>query len=324
MIKMQRWLVSIASLAFGLYHAVLGTIMLADNKDHSLWLAFASLGVYLFVLVPSITMYHQRRLPLAQTILNLAAAVAVPTLMQMQLTQDQKGGYATWYVAAVATLLAATAVRQRRIAAWLGLVILYVEVLSWGGLGFILNSGLIGALLFVAAGTGISIGLESTEKAAEIFTEEAKVTASKSAATSASRLERQTRIQETLRGTLPALRNIVAQNGALAVEQKLEAKLLEAELRDEIAGRDIVDALVRDAAREARRRGVTVTLLDEGGFEGAEAALVEKLRYKVAEVLNQTASGRFVARSPSGEAWRLSIVVAQPGSESPDVFIKLP
>jgi hypothetical protein len=59
------------------------------------------------------------------------------------------------------------------------------------------------------------VGLASAEQAALRFTEEAKVTAAKSAAKSASRAERQARVQETLRGTLPMLRKIVALHGQL-------------------------------------------------------------------------------------------------------------
>ena len=242
------------------------------------------------------------RLPWFQAWANLVAVFAVPLLMQFQLSQDQKGGYATWYVAAMATLLAVTAIRQYKFLAWLGLAVLYVEVLVWGGIGFLVNSGLIGALLFVVAATGLSIGLESTAQATELFTEEAK---------------------EALRGALPTLRNIVSRGGQMLKNEKIEALLLEAQLRDAISGGDVIDALVRDAALEARRRGIEVTIRDEGGLEGCDLLELETIRFEVVSVLNRTTSGRVVVRAPKGEKWRLSIVVAQSGSESPDEFLKL-
>ena len=323
MITIQRWLVSLTGLAFGLYHAVLGAIMLFEGKDRLPIFVIASLAIYVLVLVASVALYKPMRLPWYQAWINFAAAIAVPLLMQFQLSQDQKGGYATWYVAAVATLLAITAIRQHKVLAWVGVAVLYTEVLAWGGLGFWVNSGLIGALLFVAAGSGLSIGLENTAKATAEFTEEAKATAAKSAATSASRFERQSRAQEALRGALPTLRNIVARGGQLLENEKVEARLLEAQLRDEISGGIIIDALVRDAALEARRRAVDVTIRDEGGLEGSDFVELETIRFEVASVLNRTQSGRVVVRAPKGEKWRLSVVVSQPGSDAPDEFLKL-
>ena len=148
-------------------------------------------------------------------------------------------------------------------------------------------------------------------------------TAAKSAATSASRFERQSRAQEALRGALPTLRNIVARGGELLENEKIEAVLLEAQLRDEISGGLIIDALVRDAALEARRRGVEVTIRDEGGLDESGFSEVEAFRFEAVNALNRTPSGRVVIRAPKGEKWRMSIVVTQAGSEAPDEFLKL-
>jgi hypothetical protein len=84
-----------------------------------------------------------------------------------------------------------------------------------------------------------------------------------------------------------------------------------------------VDALVRDAALEARRRAVDVTIRDEGGLEGCDFVDLETIRFEVASVINRTKSGRVVVRAPKGEKWRLSVVVSQPGSDAPDEFLKL-
>jgi hypothetical protein len=323
MIVMRRWLVSISALAFGLYHAYLGWVMLLSNKGHEPRLVIAALVIYVVVLVASITMYDNMRLPWYQAWANFLAVIAVPFLMQLQLSEDQKGGYATWYVAAAATLLAVIAVRQHKFLAWLGLATLCFQVLNWGGIGFFANSGLIGAISFVVAGTLLAIGIEGTTKAALAFTEEAKLTAAKTARTSASRIERQSRAQEALRGALPTLRNIVAKSGQLDKDEKFEAVLLEAQLRDEIKAAPIIDALVRDAVQQARRRGVEVSISDEGGLDGCGLVELETIRFKVVESLNATKTGRVVIRAPKGEKWRLTIVVMQPGSDETDVFLKL-
>lgn len=323
MITLQRWLVTLTSLGFGLYHPTLGLVMLLQDKYHEPLLVIFSIAIYLAVLVPSIAAYSSLRLPIAQTLANLVAVGTVPLLMQAQLDLDQKG-FATWYVAAMATLLTVTAIRQYVWLAWAGLAFLWIEVLVWHGPGFIVSSGLIGALLLVAAGSGLAIGLASTTKAAEELAAQALATARKIAAKSAARSERQGRLKETLRGTLPMLRKIAAQNGNLTVSEKLDAHLLEAELRDEMVGRDLVDALVRDAAREARRRGVAVSIVDDGSLVGASQDLCERIRFKIAEVLNSTSTGKVTVRSPKGEKWLVTVMVSQPGSESAEVFLKLP
>ena len=273
--------------------------MLLANKDGDARLVIAALVIYVATLTASITMYDGMRLPWYQAWTNLAAVIVVPLLMQLQLSQDQIGGYSTWYVAAAATLLAVTSVRQHRVLAWVGLATLIAQVLYWGGLGFFVNSGLIGAISFVVAGTLLSLGIEGTTKATLAFTEEATATAAKSARTSASRIERQSRAQEALRGALPTLRTIVARNGQLRVAEKRETVLLEAQLRDEISGGLIIDALIRDAALEARRRGVEVTIRDEGGLDGCELLELETIRFEVVSALNRTLTGRVVVRAPN-------------------------
>ncbi len=323
MIPLQRWVVSLTALGFGLYHPLLGSILLIQNTYHDPKLVGIALGLYVLALIPSVTMYSGLRMPLSQALANILAAISVPLLMQAQLGLDQRG-YATWYVAGLATLLTVTAIRQHIVLAWGGLLVIWVEVILWHGPAFIVDSGLIGAFLLVAAGTGLAVGLANTGKAAEDYAQEAASTASKSAAKTAARAVRQTRAQEALRGTLPMLRKIVVQNGELSVIEKEEARLLEAELRDEIVGRDLIDALIRDAAREARRRGVHVSIFDDGSLEAIDPAIIEKIRFKIAEVINATTSGKVTVRAPKGERWLVTIVVSQPGSDAADLFLKLP
>jgi hypothetical protein len=94
-ITLQRWVVAITALSFGLYHAALGIIALVGGENHDPKLVIIALGIYLVTLVPSVTMYHRLQFPLLQAFANLGAAALVPYLMQLQLGLDQ-GGFATW------------------------------------------------------------------------------------------------------------------------------------------------------------------------------------------------------------------------------------
>ena len=66
-----------------------------------------------------------------------------------------------------------------------------------------------------------------------------------------------------VRGTLEALRD-----EEVTPDIAMEARLLEAELRDEIRAPFFTGTAVVDAARRARGRGVEVLLLDDRGGEG--------------------------------------------------------
>jgi hypothetical protein len=69
---------------------------------------------------------------------------------------------------------------------------------------------------------------------------------------------------------------------------------------------------------------VQVTIFDDGSLENIDSAVIEKMRFKIAQVLNATLSGKVTVRAPKGEKWLVTVVVSQPGSDSADLFLKLP
>jgi hypothetical protein len=306
---------------FGFYHAVLGFLNLASYEfQFPIWLA---LIFYLFALSTTVFYWTDLKVPSWIASMNLVVAVLLPLLVTAGLGSNPVTSYTTWYVAAIGTLLAITAVRGHNIVAWIGVGFLILEVLAWGGMQVLFNSGLLGAVLLVLGAQAASRALTQSEVLVEQFRERALATASATAATSAVRTERENRIKETLAGVLPQLQNIVATHGKISDSEKQLAVLTEAALRDRIRGRNLDYEPLNQEVRLARTRGVEVQLLDDGGLEDLTQDELSELLDRVTAELKSVSAGRVVIRSVAGESWRLSMAAIRKGAEQPDLFLRL-
>ena len=238
MIRIPRWLVAILGLLFGLFHAGLGFASLIGVEK--IGYPVIAILLYLAAIIASMIFYRGPNLPLTQAILNLAVAAIVPLLVNANLDPQTADAYSTWYVVGIATLMATTAVRQQKLIAWIGAALLVIQVVSWAGLFAGIQAGLIGALLLVFAGHTISVGLKSAYRRTMEFTEAARNSQTQAVANAAASEERRARLDLALRGALPMLREIESQRGKLSNSQKLEARLLEASLSDEIRGHGLM------------------------------------------------------------------------------------
>jgi hypothetical protein len=176
--------------------------------------------------------------------------------------------------------------------------------------------------MLVFAGHAISKGIERAAKSAQKYTQQAledetQLVVSKSAA-----LERRNRLELALAGALPMLKIIESQNGKLTDSQKIEARLLEASLRDEIRGRELLNDDVRSAVRDARNRGIEVVILDEGGVDQLSPDDKKEILTKVCAAIKDVEQGRVTLRAPIGEAWRVTLVATRPGVAKPDIWLK--
>ncbi len=321
MIKLSRTAITVFTLAFGLYHAVLALL----NLDHFRVpeLAAVAIALYLTALVLSLADRPGLALKAPKAAFSLIAAMLISLLMAGSISADHSDGHATWHVAGIATLMAIIALRQHKVMAWFGVIIMILEVLLWGGLQQLFNAGIFGALMLVAAAHAASVTLSSTSKAAAEFREQASATAAATAAKSAARAERQSRVDRALDAALPLLNQIESLDGALDESQKRQAIELEAMLRDQIRGRNFDLPELLDAVAKARARGVEVQVLDDGGLEQLTDSQRELLLREVAAHVAKVNSGKLVLRSVAGEKWTVSITALQAGAEVPDLFIRL-
>jgi hypothetical protein len=119
------------------------------------------------------------------------------------------------------------------------------------------------------------------------------------------------------------LQLIQNQHGDLSESQKLDSRMLEAALRDEIRGRGLMNDLIRTAALEARRRGVEVIILDEGGLDKVADEQREEILATVADAIANVGEGRITLRAPAEDQWKVTLVATRPGVASPDVWLRI-
>lgn len=321
MIRVPRWIVSLIAGLFALFHFLLGVLSLDayDNESN----AILALGIYLVSVFCTTVLYRGNRLPMSQALFNLAASFLIPLLVNNELDPSKLNDYSTWYVVGLGTLMAATAVRERFVIAWIGTVGLILQVIVWGGIESFFISGIIGATLLVAAGHAVSLGLVKASRQAEEFNAQALKTQTERAVASAASLERQSRAAAALAGALPTLGLIQSKQGKLDDDSRRKAVLLEAALRDEIRGRNLMNPTLKKTAEALRNRGVEVVILDEGGLDQVSAEYRDRLLTQAAEAIENVAEGRVTIRSPQGEAWLITVAAVRYGVSTPDIWLKL-
>lgn len=320
MIRIPRWLVNVLAILFAAFHVSLGisSISIYENQTQA-WIAIL---IYAAAVLPTIFAYPTAKMPAAQGIINLVASAMVPLLINSNLQPDQIDDYSVWYVAAIGFLMGVTAVRQHKLIAWFGFFLMLLELIVWAGPDAILRSGLTGSFLLVFAGHALSVGISSASKSIAQFNEQTLMLETEKAATTAARIERQALVSKALNGAVPMLELIKNQHGDLSESQKLDSRMLEAALRDEIRGRGLMNNLIRAAALEARRRGVEVIILDEGGLENVAETERDEILSTVADAIKNVGEGRITLRAPAGEKWKVTLAATRPGVASPDVWLK--
>ncbi len=321
MISLPRSALSGFALAFGFYHAVLAFL----NFDSYASPAFAIAGILLYLAGLAIAVFSTRGLRLNESSAWVVFAIAliVPLTMSAASEAGETVSYSTWYVSGIATIMAILMVRQHVILAWLGASFMIIQTLVWGGLGVLFNAGVFGAFLLVLASQATSSIINSSGKAAAEFRELSIATNAKTAASSAARSERQRRIQQTLKESLPLLQLVVDSAGRLSNSEAKNALLKELELRDQIRGRGLLNENLKAATRAARERGIEVQLLDDGGLENVPELRRQELLERAALELQGITSGKVVIRAVAGESWVLTIAAIRKDSDRPDLFLRL-
>ena len=291
-----------------------------DRYDHWM-LALLAIILYVAVALISVFYYLNRAMPALLAWINLFVVVLVPQLVHEAIDVATVDSQSSWYVSGLGALLAVTAIRGQQAVSWIGASVLSLEVLVWGGTGALFNSGLAGAMSLVVATNILSYAFSRIESETKTYLDKAIEIEAAALIESATRQERSRRLTETLKVSYPLLQKIAA--GQLDEASKQEAKLLEAQLRDGIRGRELIDSKLQEAIRAARLRGIEVVVLDEGGLSSlAENSKVE-IRQRFAAELDQISSGRVTIRAPRGGKTHATFVASRPGTAIPDVFLKL-
>lgn len=321
MIRLSRLALAAVAILFGLYHALLGFLFLGEYQNP----AFAIVGLIAYLSALLLATFDKSGLKMraVSAAIVLIVSISLPQLIFAALGEVRQGSYTTWHIAAIGTLLAIVTIRKFAILAWIALAITSLEVIEWGGADVIFNSGLVGALLLVATAQAASWALGSSSKSAEEFRRRALAIDTATAASSAARTERTERLNQTLKEVLPLLEKISDSKGNLTKAERLKAQLTEAELRDQIRGRNLLSIDVVSETRNARMRGIEVQLLDDGGLDDLSQEDRTPYLWEVASRLKGVKAGKVVVRAARGDSWRVSMAAIRKESDSPDLFIRI-
>jgi len=308
-IGVPRYLIVGMAAVFSAYHLVLATYSLTQHIPHSDLPIFIAMALYAAASAISLVPVGPTRMPIWMASFNLVVVVALPILVTSQLDPTRHNGYATWYVAAVGTLMTITSTRRRHTFAWIGVAALVVQSIYWGGLGTLGGIGVVGSVVWVGVSHVVSNGVLKATRDGQRFAQAEREATDWQAAQEAHVFERQFRLDQTSIMSIDMLRTIQATGGDLSEEQRQECLHLEGAIRDEIRGRKLLNDAVREQVMSARRRGATVTLLDEGGIDDLSDEDLDRVLNKLAAALKRTDADKLIARTvPEGSDVAVTVV----------------
>ncbi|KRA22507.1 hypothetical protein ASD65_17065 [Microbacterium sp. Root61] len=252
---------------------------------------------------------RRAKLPVWASALALTAAVIVPTAIAIAVGSEARTSlYATWVIGGIGALMTIVMVRRRPWVAWIGTIVMGAECMFWMGALAALALGLVGSIVWVGVA---QLLIRSMDRAARDTTHLATLQRAASAwqaSQSVRRRERRVQVQRALAVAGPVLIATVASGGSLSAGERVEARIAEGRLRDELRGPRLLDDDVRAELDAARRRGATVTVLDEGGLDGLDEASLAIIRTQLAETLRSANSDRLYIRTSPHDRVAVTVV----------------
>lgn len=279
-----------------------------------LWVCILALGLYLATTWLSILWGYRRsrghrRLPLWVCIIALVTTVIVPPAVAYGVGPDAVGAsYATWYIGGLGALMVVLVVRGQPWPAWSGTVVLSAWSALLLGPVEALGLGLVGSLMWVGAAQFFVYALARADQDTERLGELQRSASAVQAAQGSQQRERRIQVQRALAVAGPVLAATIATGGDLGEKGRLEARIAEGRLRDELRGPRLLDDAVRDALDATRRRGAVVTLLDEGGLDTLPEPELTTIRAELAATLRASRSDRLYIRTSGDPEIAVTVV----------------
>lgn len=262
-------------------------------------------------------------LPAWGGVFALASATIVPSAIAYAVGPDARtASFATWYLGGIGALMTIVMVRRRPWVAWTGIILLAVASMLWMGPLDALALGLVGSVVWVAAAQLLMRSMDRAARDTSRLAQLQRAASAWQAAQVVRRRERRVQVQRALAVAGPILSRTVARGGRLDDEDRRRARIAEGSLRDEIRAPKLLDDAVRERLREARGRGSTVTVLDEGWLDGLDQASLDAVRARLAEAVRASRSARLFIRTSPDERIAATVVgrsASGPGLSDEDV-----
>jgi hypothetical protein len=264
------------------------------------------------------------RMPIAAAILALVTSAAVPALVTLALDPGMRGApFATWYIGATGLLAVVCIVRRNTLIGWIMLAVLIVAASISLGLGEAFTLGLVGSITWVVVAQLLVLFWDRAVRDTERLADIQRAVSAWHATQLVRQRERRVRAQRALAIAGPLLTRTVASHGELTEQERLEARLAEGTMRDELRGASLLNDAVRQAISDARVRGTVVTVFDEGGLEGTDEQRLNEIRDELAEVLARARSNRVIIRAGRDDDIAVTVVGRAAGGSHDDDAVDL-
>ncbi|OJU75463.1 MAG: hypothetical protein BGO15_00515 [Microbacterium sp. 71-23] len=248
-------------------------------------------------------------LPIPLALLALAATVALPPLVAYGAgPHTTPGTHTTLYLGAIGALMATLTVRRRPWMAWTGIVVLAGWSISLLGPATALGLGLVGSTVWVGAAQFLVLALDRAALDTERLGEVQRVASAQSAAQGAQAHERRVQVNRVLLSAGDALARVIDRRGVLSDDERIEARVVEGRLRDELRGARLLDPEVRAALESVRRRGASVSLSDDGAIDDIGEEELGEIRAELADTLRSARSDRVYVRTSSDPRVAVTVV----------------
>lgn len=234
----------------------------------------------------------------------------------------------TWPIGAGAGLTSYLAVRGRSITTWASVALTGAVVVVWAvdrGLGAL--DGVLRCLPSTTVTlTATFFALTLRPAARQTFQMRARTTERRAAEAAADTAREMRRRQSEFldREARPMLTRL-ASGAPLSATERLECRIVEARLRDSVRAPGLLSPRVEMAAEQARRRGVEVVLLDDGGLRGLAPEEADAVRDRIADAVDSAAGGSVTARAvPPGRAMAATVLLRSPDGATERIELAVP
>lgn len=302
-------------LAFAVYQAARGLLWTSTPELPWLFIVaiigFAITSIVAIFAAPKTAPGEEPRrepMPVWSALVALLAAVVLPSATGFAVGGDLPPTYATWYVGGVGALMVVVMVRGRPILAWMGTAALAIGAMIWMGPITALSQGLVGSVVWVGVAQLVVVLIGRAERDAAELGELQAMTTAWEAGHEARERERRVQLQRALAVGGPILTRVIAMHGVLSDDERRDAGIAEARLRDELRGPRLLDDSVRAEIDAARRRGSQVSVFDEGGLDGLNAEALAAVRSELADALHGASSERIIIRTSPHDRVAVTVV----------------
>ncbi|WP_344783348.1 hypothetical protein [Microbacterium kribbense] len=249
------------------------------------------------------------RLPQWVLGIALAMALSMPNVIALSVAPASRTApFGTWYVGAIGLLMTIVMVRRRPWTAWIGVLLLALSTMLWIGVLPALSLGLIGSAVWVLAAQLLVMGMDRAARDTSRLAQLQRTASAWRAAQRGRQRERRVQVQRALAVAGPILSRAIERSGELSEQERVEARIAEGQLRDELRGGRLLDDGVRAELDAARRRGATVIVLDEGGLDDLDEAQLGAIRALVAGAVHDAHSDRLFIRASTHPQIAVTVV----------------